>query len=113
MSPRHTRRRGARLRIGWKLGRFIGLVLVMVGVAAAGIYQVHARYELVRLGYALDNERFEHRRLLETHKRLRLSLASYQDPEAVRVMAEERLGMRVAGQEDELVVPDDRPGGER
>lgn len=102
-------RRAQPLRIGWKLGRFIALVLVMVGVTVAGIYQVHARYELVRLGYALDSDRFEHRRLLETQKRLRLSLATYKDPEAVRVLAEQRLGMRVAEQQDEFQVPDDSP----
>ena len=93
-------------RIGWRLGRFIALVLVMVGVTAAGVYQVHARYELVELGYALDSERFEHRRLLEAHKRLKLSLATYKDPEAVRTLAEERLGMHVADQQHELQVPD-------
>ena len=39
-------------------------------------------------------DRFEQRRLLETNKRLRLALSAHKDPNAVRTIAKDRLGMR-------------------
>ncbi len=95
----------ARLRVPRGLGRFLGLVLVTLVATAAGVWQVHARYETVRLGYAIDESRFEARRLLERTKRLELSLATWKDPERVRRLASDRLGMRVAAPSDELVIP--------
>ncbi len=102
---RMTRRRAAVPRVSWRVGRFMGLVLVMLAVTLAGLYQVHQRYELIRLGYQLDEDRFEHRRLLETHKRLRLSLATWKDPTTVRALATDQLGMHRAEAYDEFVVP--------
>jgi hypothetical protein len=93
-------------RLGWRSGRFALLMLVTMGVAAAGLYQVRARFEIVRLGYAVDAQRFEHRRLLEQQKRLRLSLATYEDPREVESYAHQNLDMRAATDRDELIVPD-------
>lgn len=102
--PRKTKKKGTQL--GWRSGRFALLMLVTMGVAAAGLYQVRARFEIVRLGYAVDAQRFEHRRLLEQQKRLRLSLATYEDPREVESYAHEHLDMRAATDRDELIVPD-------
>lgn len=112
MSALKRRRRRA-VRVGWRVGRFAALALVMLAVTATGLYQVHQRYELVRLGYQLDEDRFEHRRLLETNKRLRLSLATWKDPTTVRAMAEDQLGMRQAEAYDEFVVPGAGPADRR
>ncbi|MEZ4266099.1 MAG: cell division protein FtsL [Myxococcota bacterium] len=102
--PRKTKQKKAQL--GWRSGRFALLMLVTMGVAAAGLYQVRARFEIVRLGYAVDAQRFEHRRLLEQQKRLRLSLATYEDPREVESYARQNLDMRTATDRDELIVPD-------
>ncbi len=102
--PRTSKRKGTQLR--WRSGRLALLMLVTMGVAAAGLYQVRARFEIVRLGYAVDAQRFEHRRLLEQQKRLRLSLATYEDPREVERYALQNLDMRAATDRDELIVPD-------
>ena len=92
-------------RLSWGLGRFIGFVLLMVTVVICGLYQVHARHQLIQVGYMLDTDRYEQRRLLETNKRLQLALSTHKDPNAVRNMATTRLGMRPARQTDEFRVP--------
>lgn len=97
------RRPGLRLRTG--LGRLLAIGLGMAVLTAAGALQVHNRYETVRLGYAIDNARFEARTLLEESKRLRLTLAAWKDPEHVRRLATERLGMKETDSSSELVVP--------
>ncbi|MGM0576595.1 MAG: hypothetical protein ACQEXJ_12770 [Myxococcota bacterium] len=93
-------------RLGWRGGRFLAAVFVMAALTAAGIYQVHQRYQVVRLGYALDDARFDHQRLLEQRKRLRLALSTYKDPVAVRELAREHLDMKEAEPRDELIVPE-------
>jgi cell division protein FtsL len=103
VSPRSA----AGTRLGWRMGRFLGFVVLMMCVVATGIYQVHERHKLVQLGYVLDDDRFSQRRLLETNKRLRLALSAHKDPNAVRTIATDRLGMRTATQIDEFRVPDD------
>ena len=77
----------------------------MVLVVGAGLYQVHQRHRLIQLGYVLDDARFEQRQLLETNKRLNLALSAHKDPNAVKAIATERLGMRAASQTDEFRVP--------
>jgi cell division protein FtsL len=103
---RARRGKAPKAQLGWRSGRFVVLLLITVGVAAAGLYQVRARFEIVRLGYSVDAQRFEHRRLLEQNKRLRLSLATYEDPREVESYAREQLEMRPATDRDELIVPD-------
>ncbi|MCB9728827.1 MAG: cell division protein FtsL [Deltaproteobacteria bacterium] len=105
MSP--PRKKGSATRqLGWRSGRFAALMLLTMGVAGAGLYQVRARFEIVRLGYAVDAQRFEHRRLLEQQKRLRLSLATFEDPRQVESYARQHLDMHEATERDELIVPD-------
>lgn len=97
-------------RIGqsWGLGRFIFLIVFTVAMTSLGIWQVRRQYDVVAQGYAIDRDLFEYRRLLERQKRLNLMLSAYKDPSALMVFAEEELGMRKAGREDALFIPDPR-----
>ena len=99
--------KGARLPdvLGWRVGRFLVLLLGMVTIVSLGAYQVQQRHRLIRIGYNLDHERLEHQRLLEMNKRLNLALSTRKDPTQVRRFAQERLGMRPARQTDEFRVP--------
>ena len=94
-------------RLSWRVGRFVGFIVLMMVVVGTGLYQVHERHKLIQLGYVLDDDRFEQRRLLETNKRLKLALSAHKDPNAVRTIATDRLGMRAATQTDEFRVPND------
>ena len=102
-----TRRRH---RLGWGLGRFIALVIFTIVMTVFGLYQVSSQYDVVRLGYALDDDLFAYRQALESQKRLRLTLSTYRDPTAVRAFAEDVLGMKLPDHRDELVVPDPTDG---
>ena len=97
-------------RIGqsWGLGRFIFLIGFTVVMTGLGIWQVKRQYQVVEQGYAIDRDLFDYRRLLERQKRLNLLLSAYKDPSALQVFAEEELGMRRAGREDVLYIPDPR-----
>lgn len=97
-------------RIGqsWGLGRFIFLIAFTFVMTGLGIWQVRRQYDVVAQGYAIDRDLFEYRRLLERQKRLNLLLSSYKDPSALQAFAEEELGMRKAGREDVLFIPDPR-----
>jgi len=84
----------------------LAIVLVFTVVTASlGIYKVHQQYEVIRLGYLLDQDRFDLREELETYKRLRLSVASYEHPTTVTTMARKQLDMRPPRPTDELLVP--------
>ena len=102
-APQRRRTRGPQL--SWRVGRFLAFIILMVLVVGTGIYQVHQRHRLIQLGYVLDDARFEQRQLLETNKRLNLALSAHKDPNAVKAIATERLGMRAATQTDEFRVP--------
>jgi hypothetical protein len=95
-------------RIGqsWGLGRFLFLIAFTVGLASLGIWQVHRQYQVIAGGYAVDRDLFEVRRLLERQKRLSLLLAAYKDPTALRIFAEEELGMSAPPRDAELFSPD-------
>ena len=95
--------------IGWKVGQLVLMILGMLVLTGAGIYQVHARYQIIHLGYALDRARFEHQELLERDKRLRLSLATHEDPTMVKRRAEQWLDMKRPEPGDELEVPQPEP----
>jgi len=99
---RRKRRSGLSLGIGH-------LILVLgftVATTGAGIYTVFSQYQVVKMGYAIDQELFEYRRALEANKRLRLSISSYKHPSAVQAFADEALDMRQPSNADELIVPD-------
>jgi hypothetical protein len=105
MNERHQGRSGP-IGQSWGLGRFVALVAFTVGTASLGIWQVRRQYEVIEQGYAIDRNLFEYRRMLERQKRLHLLLSAYKDPTALQVFAEEELGMRTPGHEDELFIPD-------
>jgi cell division protein FtsL len=92
-------------KLSWRVGRFVAFFVLMLFVVGTGLYQVHQRHRLIQLGYVLDGGRFEQRQLLETNKRLNLALSAHKDPNAVRAIATDRLGMRAATQTDEFRVP--------
>lgn len=94
--------------LSWGLGRFILLIGFTALMTGLGIWQVKRQYEVVARGYDIDRDLFEYRRLLEREKRLNLMLSAYKDPSALQVFAEEELGMRRAGREDVLFIPDPR-----
>jgi len=100
--PTRTRRLGQ----SWGIGRFVFLIAFTVGFASLGVWQVHRQYDVIASGYAIDRDLFEYRRLLEKHKRLSLLLSAYKDPTALRIFAEEDLGMTAPGSTDELFVAD-------
>ena len=87
-------------------GRFLVIIAFTVGTASLGIWQVSRQYEVIAQGYHIDRNLFEYRRMLERQKRLRLLLSAYKDPTALQTFAEEELGMRNPGREDELFIPD-------
>ncbi|MBL8785334.1 MAG: cell division protein FtsL [Deltaproteobacteria bacterium] len=97
-----------RRKIGqsWGLGPFLFLVLFTFGLASLGIWQVRRQYQVVAMGYEIDRDLFEYRRLLERQKRLTLLLSAYKDPTALQTFAEEDLGMRTPARDDELHIPD-------
>lgn len=97
-----------RLGQSWGLGRFLFLIAFTVGFSSLGIWQVRRQYDVIASGYAIDRDLFEYRRLLERQKRLNLLLSAYKDPTALRMFAEEDLGMSMPGREQELTIPDPR-----
>ena len=98
------RQRGVRLR--WGVGRLLALVTFTVVMTSVGLYQVHRHYQLVQVGYAIDQDLFEYRRLRETRKRLELELSAFKAPGTVREFAEKSLHMRRPSAQDELRIPD-------
>ena len=99
----------SRPRLGWRAGRFLAIVLITVGMSAAGLYQVHDRYEVVRLGYTLDDARKSQQQLLENQKRLRLRYDTATHPNQVSVRAAD-LQMKRAGAREEYLVPNPGKG---
>lgn len=108
MSAAHPTRARVRRPLGqsWGLGRILFLIAFTIGFASLGIWQVRRQYDVIASGYAIDRDLFEYRRLLERHKRLSLLLSAYKDPTALRIFAEEDLGMSAPGRERELFIPD-------
>ena len=97
-----------RLGQSWGLGRFLFLIAFTIGFASLGIWQVRRQYDVIASGYAIDRDLFEYRRLLERQKRLNLLLSAYKDPTALRMFAEEDLGMAMPSRDQELTIPDPR-----
>ncbi len=108
MNPQTSIKPRSRAPIGQSrgLGRFLFIIAFTVGTASLGIWQVGRQYEVIARGYDIDRNLFEYRRMLERQKRLHLLLSAYKDPTALQTFAEEELGMRNPGREDELFIPD-------
>ena len=70
---------------------------------------MHDRYEVVQLGYSLDDMRREQQDLLENQKRLKLRYDTATHPNDVRTRGLD-LQMKPAGPREEYVVPDPGKG---
>lgn len=101
--PRPPRRRLPRLPLGF--GRLLAILLFTVVTATLGLYQVYSQYQVVRLGYVLDQDLFEHRARREVAKRLELSISAYKHPSLVTSYATDQLEMHQPTNNDEFVVP--------
>ena len=99
----------SRPRLGWRVGRFLSILLLTIGMTAAGLYQVHDRYEVVGLGYSIDGARQSQQNLLENQKRLRLRYDTTTHPNQVKTRAHD-LQMKPAGAREEYLVPDPGKG---
>ena len=99
----------SRPRLGWRVGRFLSILLLTIGMSAAGIYQVHDRYEVVDLGYSIDDARQSQQELLENQKRMRLRYDTTTHPNHVKTRAHD-LQMKQAGAREEYLVPDPGKG---
>jgi cell division protein FtsL len=86
------------------------VIIFTVVTASMGVYLVYSQYQVIRLGYVIDQDLAEYRRQLETVKRLELSIASYKHPKAVTALAEQELDMRVPHYTEEFTVPDPAKG---
>ncbi len=103
MTVKQERRRQLRLSFGF--GPLFLVILFTLTTAAMGSYLVHSQYEVIRMGYIIDQDLTEYRRQLETVKRLELSIASYKHPKSVTALAEQELDMRVPEYTEEFTVP--------
>ena len=104
MTVKQEKRRHLRLSFGF--GPLFMVILFTLVTAAMGSYLVHSQYEVIRMGYIIDQDLTEYRRQLETVKRLELSIASYKHPKSVTALAEQELDMRVPEYTEEFTVPD-------
>jgi cell division protein FtsL len=104
MSTKQEKRRQLRLSFGF--GPLLMVIIFTVVTAAMGSFLVHSQYEVVRMGYIIDQDLTEYRRQLETVKRLELSIASYKHPKSVTALAEQELDMRTPEYTEEFMVPD-------
>jgi cell division protein FtsL len=95
-----------RFHLSRDLGRIAILFLVIAGLTCVGIYQVWSQHRVIVMAYAIDQERFEHTRLLERSKRLELTLSKYKDPSTVRALARDSLGMHPPTARDEFHLPE-------
>lgn len=70
-------------------------------------------FEIIRLGYQVENARQTESGLAEWNRALRLEQASLRDPIRIYALAENRLGMESAqpGQVEALVIPPQTPAG--
>ena len=94
------------LRLSFGFGPLFLVILFTIVTAAMGSYLVHSQYEVIRMGYIIDQDLTEYRRQLETVKRLELSIASYKHPKSVTALAEQELDMRAPKYTEEFTVPD-------
>jgi cell division protein FtsL len=75
-------------------GRFLALWTVAVlATGAAFVAYLALRFEAVRLGYALDREQQEHKRLTELRRMLTVEAQSLRERQRILAIAERSLGM--------------------
>jgi cell division protein FtsL len=87
-------------------GRFLALWTVAVLASGAALVSYLAlRFETVRLGYALDKESQDHKRLSELRRLLALEAQTLRERQRVAAIAERSLGM-AAPDETRIVAVD-------
>ncbi len=94
-----------RIRLSHGFGRMLMVIILTFITTSVGLYLVYSQYQVVRMGYVIDQDLFEYRREMETRKRLQLSIASYKHPEMVPVFAKNHLNMRPPTLNEEFVIP--------
>ena len=94
-----------RVRQSLGLGRFVFLIGFTVLFTGLGIWQVSRQYAVIERGYRVDRELADVRREFETRKRLSLLLSAHKDPNTLRAVALEELGMALPDRDSELHVP--------
>jgi len=93
----------------WGVGRLVFLIGFTALFTGLGIYQVNRQYDVVARGYRVDRELFDVRMELETRKRLSLLLSAHRNPNTLRTVALEELGMELPSRDSELFVPSGPP----
>ena len=99
--------RSRRLPSGF--GPMAMLIALTVVTTTVGIYLVYSQYQVVRMGYVIDQDLFEYRREMEIRKRLQLSIASFKHPQTVPEFAKTHLNMRPPTLNQEFVIPKVKP----
>lgn len=94
-----------RISQSWGLGRFVFLIVFTVLFTGLGLWQVNRQYTVIERGYRVDRELSDFRREFETRKRLSLLLSAHKDPNTLRAVALEELGMTLPDRDHELHVP--------
>jgi cell division protein FtsL len=82
------------LRIGPRpLGRLGRTALVVLALAAIGVFHVWSRTRVLAAGYALGELQKEHVTLTSEHDRLRIEVETLRSPAVLEKVARTRLGM--------------------
>ncbi len=74
----------------------IAMIVVACALTSLGVIRVMRQHDVLRLGYRLDREAEQVRRLRETHRRLELEYATLSSPDRIRRLAAQ-LGMTPVG----------------
>jgi cell division protein FtsL len=85
--------RASRAGAAAPLGRLARTALVVLLVAALGVFHVWARTRVVAAGYELGELQKEHVALTSEHDRLRIEVETLRSPALLEKVARTRLGM--------------------
>jgi cell division protein FtsL len=78
---------------GTPLGRLARTALVVLLLAALGVFHVWSRTRVLAVGYELGELQREHVRLTSEHDRLRIEVETLRSPAVLEKVARTRLGM--------------------
>ncbi len=84
--------------------------VVLAILASVCLVHVHARLEVVRMGYSLSKEASSNRKLLAQRRKLALEVATLKSPRRLRRLALDELGMVEPGASRTLKVRIDAHG---
>ena len=85
--------------------------LVLVILVAGALLHVHARLQVVHLGYDLSEAAKENRTLLTERRKLQVEVATLRSPRRLRKLASEKLGL-VEPKPEQIIRPRSKPKGE-